>query len=402
MQVKPGESVSIDHIQKRLQLIYGTLYFEKLWYEILGPQDHQILKIHVTERPKSQLRFSYHYDSENKGGVVVNATVRNVLLNHSRLIMEADLATFPRLTLDYFKYLGKKQNIAAQATGLYFKNELPVYDSAGNLNILFSTDYASAGLRFQTTFAQNGAFGVEAKLHQISLTPKVAENTTRSISKIQYNNTSFSFYYRYDNTNDRYFPTRGLKSEIKFSTSTKINGTVEIRDTLSVGPESLGDLLQTNSINAIDLTLFPIIPLSSKFSLLLKSRLRLSNLGANTLNFTDYDFIGGFIPSWINSNEYLGGGAKEFIAANYFYGRLSMQYNVRKNMFLQGHFNYLNSDVKWVFPEAEISKLGDRYMRFGYGATLGYSSPIGPIAFSFAKDHFREEWKATLAIGFYY
>jgi len=402
MRVKPGESVSIDHIQKRLQLIYGTLYFEKLWYEILGPPDHLVLKIHVTERVKTQLRFSYHYDSENKGGVVANATLRNVLLNRSRLIMEADLATFPRITLDYFKYLGKEQNMAIQATGMYFKNELPAYDSVGNLNILFSSDYVSAGLRFQTTVAQNGAFGVEAKLNQISLSPKIAENTTRSISNIKYNNTSFSFFYRFDNTNDRYFPTRGLKSEVKFSTSTKINATVELGDTLLLGPESLGDLLQTTSINALDLTLFPIIPLSSRVSLLIKSRLRLSTLGANTLNFTDYDFIGGFTPSWVNSNEYLGGGAKEFMAANYFYGRLSMQYNVRKNMFLQGHFNYLNTDVKWIYQEADISKLGNRFMRFGYGATLGYSSPIGPIAFSFAKDHFREEWKATLAIGFYY
>jgi NTE family protein len=404
IQIKPGESVSIDHIKKRLQLIYGTLYFEKVWYEIHGPSDHLVLKILVVERPQAQFRFSFHYDGENKGGIVANATFRNLLLNRSRLIFEADLASFPRITLDYFKYLGKSQNIAIQATGIYSRNELPAYDSAGNLNYLFSSTYASGGLKLQTTRFQNGAFGIEARINAMSLKPKIAESTIRSISRIEYTNTSLDFFYRFDNTNDRYFPTKGLKTEFKISTTAGANGTVEIGDTVTLGSDLLGEAFQTTNIWAIDINLFPHIPLSSRLTLLLKGRLRLSNLRANTLNLMDYDFIGGFTPNLINSNEYYGVGTKEFSMANYFYGRVGLQYKIRKNIFLQGHFNYLNSErpVTWFYPDADVGKFGDRTMRYGYGALVGIRSPIGPVALAVAKDHFREDWKASLIIGYYY
>jgi len=400
MQVNTGEKVSIDHIEQRLQLIYGTQYFEKLWFEILGTKEHQLLKIHVTERPRAQLRFSYHYDSENKGGIVANATLRNVLLNRSRLIVEADLATFPRATLDYFKYVGKNQNVAVEATGIYLKNELPAYDSLGNLNSLFSSNYVSAGLRLQTTVTQNGAFGVEANLNQLILTPKIADNL-RIFSRIDYRNTTFSVYHRFDNTNDRYFPTRGFKSEFKLTATTGINGHIRIGD-VTAGLDELGDVFQTSTIKAMNLIVYPIIPVSPKISLLMKARLRLSNLRENTFNLTDADYVGGFIPTWINSNEYYGAGTKQYILANYLYGRLGLQYRMKENIYLQGHFNYLNSDVSWIYPNADLSKLGNRTMRFGYGATAGINSPIGPISLSVAKDNFSEGWRATLAVGFYY
>ncbi|MDH4294980.1 MAG: patatin-like phospholipase family protein [Cyclobacteriaceae bacterium] len=404
LQVKTGTSVSIDHIEERIRLIYGTLYFEKIWYEILGPKGHRILKISVVEHPRSQLRFSYHYDSENKGGIIANATLRNVLLKRSRLILEADLASYPRVTIDYFKYVGKNQNVALQTTGVYLKNELPAYDSIGNLNSLFSTNYATAGLRLQTTKFQSSAFGVEAKLSYMGLKPKIADEFLRSISKIQYSSTAFSLYYQFDNMNDRYFPTKGFKSEIRLSKTTRSSGKAEFGDTLTIRDEELGELLFTSSISAADVMILPIIPLNQRLSLLGKMRLRLSNLPANTLNLGDYDFIGGFTPGVINANEYLGVGTREFGLANYFYAKLGLQYKVRNNLYLQGIFNYLDAEhpVTWIYPNADVGKLGDRYSRFGYGGAVGFSSPIGPISFSFAKDHYRERWRASLMIGFTY
>jgi outer membrane protein assembly factor BamA len=238
----------------------------------------------------------------------------------------------------------------------------------------------------------------------MSLKPKIAESTIRSISRIEYTNTSLDFFYRFDNTNDRYFPTKGLKTEFKISTTTEANGTVEIGDTVTLGSDLLGEAFQTTNIWAIDINLFPHISLSSRLTLLLKGRLRLSNLRANTLNLMDYDFIGGFTPNLINSNEYYGVGTKEFSMANYFYGRVGLQYKIRKNIFLQGHFNYLNSErpVTWFYPDADVGKFGDRTMRYGYGAVVGIRSPIGPVALAVAKDHFREDWKASLIIGYYY
>lgn len=132
--------------------------------------------------------------------------------------------------------------------------------------------------------------------------------------------------------------------------------------------------------------------------------MKISTLGADTWNLTEYDFVGGFSPGLVNSNEYYGVGQKEFGLANYFYGRLGMQYEMRRNLFLQAHINYLDTKypVTWIYPDADIATLYGRYNRFGYGAMIGIKSPIGPIAFAFAKDHYRKGWKTSLVIGFYY
>jgi len=325
-------------------------------------------------------------------------------LNRSRLIFEADLATHPSLLLDYFKYLGKNQSVAFAASGIFEKNELPAYDTLGNVSATFTSHYSAGGIKFQTTRLQSSTFGVEALWSNMVLRPKVANEDLQSFTKIQYNNTLFKAFYKFDNFNDRYFPTRGMKAEVEVSTTTKTNGKVILGDSLTVDAQDLGELLQTNGITSFSVTFFPVIPLGTKLSLITKARLKISNLRENTLNLSEYDFVGGFIPGLFHSNEYYGVGQKEFGLGNYFYGRVGIQYEVFKKIYLQANFNYLDTEypVTWIYPEADIGKLGDRYRRFGYGGFIGMKSPIGPIAFAFAKDHYRKEWKTSLIIGFYY
>jgi NTE family protein len=398
------KKITLEQLNKRLDIIYGTNYFEKVWFEIHSIDGNKILKIYATEHPRIQSRFAYHFDSENKGGIVGNLTLRNILLKGSRTILEADLATFPRVTFDYLKYIGRQQNLAIEGTGIFTKNEMPAYDSLGNLNSIFSSVYNSGGVRLQTANFQNGAFGAEVVWSSLTLKPKVVDNSLRWISKIDYNNTTLSFFHRFDNTNDRYFPTKGIRSEVKFSSTYRTSGSITLGDTLTLGSESLDGLIYTSTINTLDASIFSLIPLSKRLSIISKARLKLSNLPSNTFNLTNYDFIGGFSSSLINSQEYYGVGQKEFLLANYFYARTGLQYKFGNNLFLQANANWLTSDkvVTWLYPDADIGKLGDRYSRWSYSALLGISSPIGPIAFAVGKDHFRDSWKTSLIIGFYY
>ncbi len=412
MDMEAGKSVSISHIERRLNVIYGTQYFEKIWYEILGEKNHRRLIIHVVERPKIQMRFAYHYDSENKGGIIGNMTIRNLILDQSRLILEADMATHPSLLLDYFKYLGKSQSVAFGASGVYNKNELPDYnDNNGNLSALFNSSYSGGAIKFQTTRVQSSTTGIAMAWANVDLRPVLIEDLRIKINKIQYNNTDFKVFYHFNNFNERYFPTRGLKADIELSTTTNWNGNVDGQfildeDTLNLDKDLLVLLgvLQTTRINALSLSIFPIIPLSNKLSILAKARMKISNLAADTWNLTGYDFIGGFSPGLVNSNEFYGAGQKEFGLANYFYGRLGLQYELKHNLFIQAQINYLDTKypVTWIYPDADIAKLYGRYYQLGYGGLIGLKSPIGPIAFAFAKDHYRPEWKTSIIIGFHY
>jgi outer membrane protein assembly factor BamA len=58
----------------------------------------------------------------------------------------------------------------------------------------------------------------------------------------------------------------------------------------------------------------------------------------------------------------------------------------------------------WIFPAMKDSKydMGGRDYLLGFGASVGYMSPIGPISFSVGKDIHSNKMQHFLNIGFYF
>jgi NTE family protein len=397
-----GKKISLDELEKRIEFMFGTQYFTKVQFQILGEEGNRTLKITVVERPKTHFRFSYHYDSENKGGIISNVTLRNVLLKSSRLIFEADLSGQPGVLMDYFKYMGKKQNFALGASGIYWNKELPVYETDGTVNNIFSSTYYSGGFKLQSTNVQSSTYGVAIDWSNMTLKVKLTEDLPDELEKIKYWHTKYTAFYRFNNLNDLYFPTKGISSNIEFSVTSKTGGRIYFEDIDIEADE--GDLIQTSNIKTLKFDILPLIPVSKKLTIVPKGRLRLSTIQADGLNLTEYDFVGGFTPDLINASEYYGSDKKEYVVGNYFYGRLGLQYELARNLYFHPFFNFLSTEfpVTIIYPDADIGTLGDRKTRYGYGAKIGLSSPVGPVALAVAKDHFRSGWKASLIIGFHY
>lgn len=408
LNFESNKTVKIEQLQEKIDLLYGTQYFSKIGYEILDSPDGNILKINIIERPREHFRFSYHYDTENKGGILANATFRNLILNNSRLIFEADLSTQPSALINYFKYLGGKQNFAFAASGIFNNKDLPLYNEAdGEKNQVYGSNFLSGALKLQSTRAQNSTYGIEAEWMFNEITPKIADLNNLSVTKINYRNTALSLFFRHNSLNDRYFPTKGLKANVVLSSSVNINGSLElIIDSVKtkIDASESGGVIQTSNINSVLLEIMPLIPIGSKFTLITKAKVSISNLENGTVNLNELDFIGGFIPGLVNANEFYGASPKEYVTANYFYGRVTGQYMLKRNLFLQAHFNYLNSmyPSQWVLNDFTPTSLGGRTDRIGYGASIGYKSIIGPIFFSVAQDLHRHNLKAALSIGFFY
>ncbi len=417
---KPGDELTIDEIHMKVEMTYGTQYFERVSYQILGEPGKRILKLQVVERPNIHFKFSYFYDSENKGGIIANATFRNVVLNSSRLIFETSLSSQPKILADYFKYMGKKQNYAAVLTGTYIISELPAYNDDGKRVSIYNSDYISGSVKLQSTNLRNSTYGIELKASNIILKPTINELVSQweldpdisiSLSRIKYSNLNFGLFYRFNNLNDRYFPTRGVSIDMEagLTTNTKgtVNGIIKI-DSVEIDYELNSDefegLVETNTIRALSMDIKPVIPLSRKLAILSKAKLKLSSIADSMWNVTEYDYIGGFRPGLVNSTEFFGAGVKEYDLANYFYGRLGLQYEILRNVYVQADFNVVTTEfpVTFLYPNASTGVLAGRKTRIGYGGAIGMKSPIGPLSFAFAKDHHREGWKASLIIGFHY
>jgi NTE family protein len=407
MKFSPGKKSTIDEINKRIEFTFGTQYFEGITYEIYGEKNHRTLKLNVVERPNIQFRFSYSYDSENKGGIIANATFRNVILNSTRLIFETDLSSQPKILMDYFKYLGKEQNIALGISILYNKNEFPFYDNTGVRTSIYKSDYLSGGFKVQSTNLKNSTCGVKLEWSNIVLKPKVGilsarANSEYQITQFKYSSAVFGAFYCFNNLNERYFPTRGMSSNIELTASLSADG--EFRGTDEEKNNEYNNLVEKNTIKGLEMDIVPIIPLSKKFVLLSKAKLKLSTLNDYAQNATEFDFIGGFSPDIVNANEFYGAGIKEYYLANYFYARLGAQYEMFRNVYLQAHFNVLSTEFPVTFLNTEVvmGNMWGESTRFGYAAIFGMKSAIGPIKLAVAKDHFRKGLKASLIIGFHF
>ncbi len=416
MDLNLRNPISLDELEQKIDHLYGTQYFSKAWYEIKRHRSNLILKLNVTERPKVHFKFSYHYNTENGGGIVANTTLRNVAFNNSRLIFEADLSKQPKLNLDYFKYVGSNQDFAVGASSTFKNEELPIYNQSGGKNSLYNSTYFDGALKLQSTRHQNSTFGALIKWEYNALSKKVLSESVISISNLTYLSTKYAAFYSHNSLNDRYFPTRGSKFDFLLTTAPHIGGSIVLNDTIKIDASESNGAIQTSTVNSIKLMGMHVYEVNSKLSIIGKARLNISNLHKDAANLGEFDFIGGFFPDIVQSTEYYGAGINEFATANYFYGRITSQYEWKRNLFLQAHLNYVDSKYpsQWVFNVVERwygtseqnkfkpTDLGGRTNRFGYGLSVGYRSMLGPVVLSVAQDAHRRNLKAALSVGFYY
>ena len=130
----------------------------------------------------------------------------------------------------------------------------------------------------------------------------------------------------------------------------------------------------------------------------------ITNLPEPNFNITDYYFIGGFNPRFRNVTEFWGASDKEYIAPNYFYSKLALQFEPANRLFITGLVNYI--DVQYpmeiIYPITVDDYLAGERRRIGYGLSFGYNSPLGPLSFSMAWDSKLPKTHTNINIGFWF
>lgn len=406
LNIEDGSEIGVNQIQEGIDQLTGSLLFESIYYELSPSHRDSSFKlvVHLKERPLKELRFSYHYDTYNKGGILLNGTFRNVFWKNNRVILEADLAFFPRLTFDYLQYINKKKSWAFQLNSYLHSNEIPESDPDGTTNSTFTANRFNVESKLQSFNFGNSAIGIFSGWNSNSFKPKIANTSERLITRVDYSQIEFGVFFSHNSLNRRYFPTKGNIVETRFSFLKADQASIEILDSITFRASEIGDLFYTKTIHEFEIDVTPIFPLSSSVSMLNRLKIRLSDLPSNAINFSAFDYIGGGQAKYANTTNYYGVAANEYTSANYIYAYTGLQIEVRDNFFTTVYFNYLESSrlVQEINEKAELGKFGDRTARFAYGAELGYLSPIGPFKVGVAKDHFRDLPITYLSVGFYY
>ena len=115
LNLKQGETYNIDQINDAINCVYGTRFFDKVYYTIEPTIYGNQITIHVKESRRAAFKFGLHYDNEQASGILLNLTLRNMLGHGSRVLATLDVAEYPKVRINYQKFINKKQNLWAQA-----------------------------------------------------------------------------------------------------------------------------------------------------------------------------------------------------------------------------------------------------------------------------------------------
>jgi NTE family protein len=410
MRIKQNEQISIEHIEQRVDAIFGTGYFQKLLYE-LAPNDEGTydLILNVEESYQAQIKFAIHYDTENRAGVTLNYTHRN-LLPASRLLLEGDIAENPRAQFNFIKYVGSRQSLALKLGMNYRKSDIPNLESKnGDITGVFRNTYFNPYFSVFQTSRRNYSVGLKGQFESSVFKPKIGGDDIRALNKLDWQSWSLNFHAAYNSLNNRYFPIRGSHYEVSLKYSIDIEYQIDFIESGEILPISL------------DIDPFPALHAEHNNLWSLTRWLSFGIRNSLTMNFIDRSddvigalpymndqvLIGGYRPLMANGMAFWAGEPTEYYADHLFFNQMMMQFNPISNVYIQLVSQYINAEypMKWIYSELSEDSyfFGDEHHSlFGYGAMVSVNSIIGPVSAGIASHNQTNRWNAFFSIGFYF
>jgi NTE family protein len=412
LRVERGKEFTIRELEDRISLLYGTLYFEKIVYTI-NPLT-STLTIKVIESSKGSLKMAVHYDTDNQAGINVNFTLRNFLFPSSRFIVEYDLAQNPSASLNYFKYLGKKQNFAILLNGLWLQSDLPSYwdesgdentNNKGGVNSLLKDNVLSTNIGFQGTYRSNSTVGIKLQYLNHAITPLVFDSlsingTNVSFERMATTDLGGVLYFNTNTLNKPFFPTAGIR--VGFTFDYLFNR----KFYLFFKSNSLGDVeesLELNSHIRTSLNVTWILPLVNRLALLATFDLEMGN-GDGGIEWFPYNtLIGGDRPIGVFVQRYEATPTKRFNVLNYAALSVGLQFEMLKSFYLTTKVDYLDSEypMKWIDQSIYTENIGAYPRRLGFNAKLSYNSIVGPVEIGIGKDQYLSGVHGFFSFGYY-
>lgn len=403
LRIEDHSVIDAREIEKRVELLFGIGAFDNIGYELRTVDGGHDLIVTVRESASGKVKFAMHYDSENGVGINANYTLRNVLSKNSRAIAEIDLAEFPRINLNYLKYLGKKQNVAGMLNFDYNSFNPALRRDEGK-EVYSISQYNITGTLFSTAVS-NRTFGASFSRNYINLKPVTAESNANFISIKNKGYTIRAFYL--SNTLDRpYYPRYGSKSFLSATYLLGFDGKYKYYEDSTVTVTETE--LSLNNTFRGEGGHMKIFSLGKSLSLISDSRLSLTDMDEanDLLNAINFTFAGGFHPRVSNSIPFYGTLNYDYSLASYFMTKLDLQYEMFPNVLVTGGVNLvsINYPMEWLgIDDKEISDLGNNVdYRLGYGLSLGYYSLIGPISVALTWDSQWKDFIGNVNIGFYF
>jgi NTE family protein len=382
-------------LQEGLERLFGTQYFERLFYRFEKDQTAFRLIIDAKEKPPSSLKVSVHYDNFYGAGLLLNFTKSNFLASGARLTLVGDLSQFPQARVYYRKYTGHKKKLLAGFESYFESNMIRVYVQGEEIGYSKQNHFTSE-LSLKHAIKINQQIGGGLLFEYSAVYPNKAIQT---LYPTEFNFQRFGFAgfglsgsYKLNTLDDDLYPLEG--SELEFNVKGIYNPATDVKllsDTIDTETSlsSFGKLY----INFGTYKLF-----GQKTSLHTGISLGLSK---DAFIASDYFFIGGFKDNLRrNQIPFAGYKSGEVVASNIVQIKLGLNYQLTRNLRIQTLGNVLMTSGSVKSLSESIVNFDTDNLHVGYGAGLLYKTPIGPVNIFLSGNNMDSHLRFYINMGF--
>lgn len=413
IRLKHFDNICKSEINQTVDEIYGTRYFDKVYYYVENKDKNHNLIIKTEKTKKFAYKLGLHYDNEMSAGIIANMTARNLFFNASRFITTIDISDNPKIRTAYQVYIGNKGFYLS--TNHFFEYvKQPVFYERKTLGF-YKNLFEQSDIMINYAISQNSALsgGIQFKWGNLKPQIKPSERpdlfkSLFTLSKRPYLNSSIVLKYAYNSFNQQTFPTKGksalIQSEFVFAgkTSTSIH-------TESIVIDSNFNTTNISYDTTIRHTFNPYFKLYGTYEHIFRLHKKVSldariDMGMIFLfrpskkdfanQQADAFYVGGteprererttsLIPFWGNRELYVQN-------LNFLTASVSLQYEAIKNLFFIPKVSVFTGDdgnINVYGNRAVISNLKNNKLLFAHseGITIAYKTPVGPVRFNISK-----------------
>jgi len=382
--IKTGKGYTAKQINDGFRIAFASRYYDNIYYSLEPTAEgHAKLICKIKEKPLNQVKVGLSFHSFTGPALLLNLTMRDLLLNKSRTMGKFAIGQNFRVLLEHKQIFGQKANNLFNLS--WERQNLPLnsYDGTQRL-FVYDVGFSQTDFNYTRVMANDWSLVAGISYQRNRFSPDVISDDFYN----GYASNYFAYLSSESITTDRVnFPTRGhlffVQGGIVFGRKAQIDHTLEdgttedISGLLNNAPEYYRFMVNFTKFN----------PLNKKMVLFytLQSSVAIHSQGFILDNF----YMGGIQQLFRQQVAFAGLNEQQINSTSVTSGQLGMQYNFAGSLFLMGRANtgiYNFSTLTKFWDSDTVKSINGFSLGLGYNLgflplelTAMYSPEIGKV-----------------------
>jgi NTE family protein len=394
LDIRPGDRTDKYKLTDRIELLYGKAWFDKVKYRVVPRNDSLILAIDCIEKPDAMLYGSIHYDNSLLSGLILEASVKNLLSQKSVINLSSRIGQYYKFDLSYLQFIDKNQAFGLSANFNSDNTLIPLLDLRGDNGDVISRNF-TPGVSISKRTGLNGMMSISANYENLNLILDYISNA--HLKSFSYNYMSYTYNYRVNTLDTKYFPDKGTIIDLSAGTSKLHSAALKTDSSKTIFFSSHNGEFSFERFYTLHGSVDHYFSPSEKLTF---------SFGCEVLYITNSDSISA------QNNFYLLGGAESIGKRSIpMVGFHPNEIPVKKIAGLRTELDIELTDNLHLSFMADISagQEANRNKGFsllaGFGAGAGYMSIIGPVKIGLMYGNYQSEKyfnkiKGYISIGY--